>query len=144
MSPSRSYKKPFWDSKNYKFLTQKYYVPTCYHRIDIYIKSCNIFLAFKTVYYKLYNDFQLLPVFSYELKDLSIDFVTSLPNSTNWKRDNYDLILFITDQLIKIVYYKSIKIIIKISKRVKVIIDMIIQHYSFFNFIINNRRFFLP
>ena len=33
-----------------------------------------------------------------------MDFITGLPILTDWKRDNYDLILVIVDQLIKIVH----------------------------------------
>ena len=38
------------------------------------------------------------------LKDLLIDFVIDLPILIDWKKNIYDLILIIINQLIKIVY----------------------------------------
>lgn len=57
---------------------------------------------------------------------------------TNWKDKSYDSILVIVDQLIKLIYYKLIKIRINELGLTKVIIDIIIRHYSLFNVIIIN------
>ena len=59
-----------------------------------------------------------------------MDFVTSLSNSIDWKRDNYDLIPVIIDLLIKIVYYKLVQIILNAPKLAKIIIYIIIRHYG--------------
>lgn len=53
-------------------------------------------------------------------------FVIRLPISTNWKGKNYDFILVIVDQLLKIVYYELLKITINVSGLVKIIIDMVV------------------
>ena len=83
-------------------------------------------LAIKAVRHKLYNDFQVLPVPRHQWKNLSIDFVTGLPISTDWKKDNYNSILVIINQLTKIVYYKSVKITINALDLAKIIINMIV------------------
>ena len=62
-------------------------------------------------------------------------FVIGLPILTNWKQDNYKLILVIIDWLIKIIYYKLVKVSIDISGLAEVIKDMVICHYGFLNLI---------
>ncbi len=57
-----------------------------------------------------------------------MDFVPGLPISTDWKGDSYDSILVIIDQLMKIVYYKLVKVTINASGLAKVIIDMVMHH----------------
>lgn len=59
-----------------------------------------------------------------------MDFVIDPSISTNWKDNNYDLILVIIDCLIKIVYYKPIKIMIDASGLIKVMINKVIRHYK--------------
>ena len=54
---------------------------------------------------------------------------------TNWKKNNYNSIFDIINGLIKIVYYKLIKITINILRLIKVIINMIVL-----NFIVTNRN----
>ena len=66
----------------------------------------------KAVKYKLYSDLQTLFVLINQWKNLSIDFITGLPVSTNWKSESYDFILVIVDRLKKIIYYKPIKVTI--------------------------------
>lgn len=75
----------------------------CYN-VKAYIKGYDVCLASKTVRYKLYGDLQSLPISIYRWKDLSIDFVTGLLISVDWKRDSYDSILIIVNWLIKMVH----------------------------------------
>ena len=57
-----------------------------------------------------------------------MDFVTGLPISANWKDNSYDLILFIIDQLIKMVHYISVKVTIDTPGLTEVIIDILVHH----------------
>lgn len=59
-----------------------------------------------------------------------MDFVTRLLVSTNWKSKTYDLILVIVNQLITIVHYKPVKVTIDAPVLVKVIIKIVMRHYS--------------
>ena len=43
----------------------------------------NIYLALKTIWYKLYNDLEFLLVFTYYKKDLLMDFIIGLIILTN-------------------------------------------------------------
>ena len=96
-------------------------------------------LASRAVMHKLYGDFQSLPVFTHWWKNLSMDFVTGLPISTNWKEDNYDSILVIIDRLTKMVHYKPIKIIINAPGLAEVIIDVVIRHHGLFDSIVTDK-----
>ena len=42
------------------------------------MKKYDVYLASKAVYYKPYSDLQFLSISTYYLKDLSINFITSL------------------------------------------------------------------
>ena len=64
------------------------------------MKGCNVCFTLKIVLHKPYDDLQLLSMPTYCWKDLSIDFVTGLPVSANWKSKTFDSILAIIDPLI--------------------------------------------
>ncbi len=68
-----------------------------------------------------------------------MDFVIGLLISINWKNKNYDFLLIIINYLIKIVYYKSIKVTINTLGQTKVIINMKIRHYSILKSIVINQ-----
>lgn len=90
------------------------------------------------VRHKLYNNFQWLSVSIDQWKDLSIDFVTRLPVSTNWKDDIYNSILVMIDQLIKMIYYVPVKVIIDILHFAEIIYNMVIRHHSLLNSIVSD------
>ena len=93
----------------------------------------------KRIRHKPYRDLQSLPVPTHWGKDLSMDFVTGLPISTNWKGDSYDSLLVIVDQLTKIVHYKQVKITIDASGLAKVIIDVVVCHHGFSDLIVTDK-----
>ena len=119
-------------------ITRKYYWLTLCHDVETYVTGCDICLALKTVRYKSYGNLQLLPVPIYQWKDLSMDFVTGLSISTNWKGNIYNLILAIIDQFIKIIYYKPVKVTIDAFNLAKIILDVVVQYCDLLNLIINN------
>lgn len=86
-----------------------------------------------------YRDFQFLLIFYYQLNDLFIDFVTSLPILKDWKEDDYTSILVIIDKLTKIVYFKLFKITINVVRQVQIIIYIILTSHHFPDFIMSNR-----
>ena len=124
--------------KTCKLLAQKYYWPTFRHNVEAYVKSCDVCLASKAVCYKPYSDLQLLPVPTHQWKDLSMDFVTGLPVSIDWKGDSYDSILVIVDRLTKMVHYKPVKITLDGPGLAKVIIDVVVRHHNLPDSIITN------
>ena len=56
----------------------------------------------------------------------------------DWKRDSYDLIFVIVNQLIKIIHYKPVNVIIDAPDLTEVIIDMVVRHHGFPYSIVNN------
>ena len=129
----------FGIEKTRELLARKYYWPTLRHDVEAYVKGCDVCLASKAVRHKPYGDLQSLPVPTHRWKDLSMDFVTGLPISTDWKRDSYNSILVIVDWLAKMVDYKPLKITINAPGLTEVIIDMVVWHHGLPNLIVPNR-----
>lgn len=128
--------------KTCELLAKKYNWPILQHDVEVYVKGWDACLVFKAVYHKLYNDLQSLAVPTHQWTDLFVDLVTDLPILIDWKRDSYDSILIIVDQLRKMVHYKLVKITIYVSRLIEVIINMVIYHYSHSDSIMTNRSLF--
>ncbi len=120
----------FGIEKTQELIARKCYWLTLQRDIEAYIKAYNICLTSKTVCYKSYSNLQSLPIPTYWWKDLSRDFIMDLPISANWKSDSYNPILVIIDWLIKMVYYKLVKVTINTLGLAEVIINVIIHHHG--------------
>ena len=116
----------FGMEKTCELLARKYYWPTLRHNAEAYVKSCDVCFASKAVRHKVYGDLQFLPIPTHRCKDLSMDFITGLPISTDWKGNSYNSILVIVDRLTKMVHYKPVKITIDAPGLAEVIIDVVI------------------
>ena len=140
---SRHYDDPlaghFEIDKTRELIARKYYRPSLRTDVDAYVKACDVCLACKVVRHKPYRDLQLLPVPTHRWKDLSIDFVTGLPVSTNWKGETYDPIPVIVDRLTKMVHYKLVKFTIHTPDLAKVIINVIVRHHCLLDSIFCDR-----
>ncbi len=127
---SRHYDDPlvghFGIDKTRELIARKYYWPTLRRVVEAYVIGCDVCLASKAVKHKPYGDLQSLPVPTHRWKDLSIDFITGLPISTNWKDDTYDSILVIDDWLTKMVHYEPVKVTIIALGLAKVILDVVV------------------
>lgn len=129
----------FGIEKTRELLARKYYWPTLRHDVEAYVKGCDVCLALKAVRHKPYGDLQSLPVPTHRWKDLSMDFVTGLPISTNWKGDSYDSILVIVDWLTKMVHYEPVKSTINVPGLAEVIIDVVVCHHGLPDSIVTDR-----
>ena len=118
---------------------QKYYWPCLKKDVKSYVKECDVCFASKTVRHKPYSDLQSLPIPTHQWKNFLIDFVIWLLISTNLKGDNYDSILVMVDWLTKMVYYKSVKIIIDAPGLAEVILDMVVWHHNLPNSIASDK-----
>ena len=105
---------------------RKYYWPSLQKDIKAYVKGCDVCLGSKAVRHKPYRDLQSLSILTHWWKDRSIDFVTGLLISTDWKSDSYDSILVIIDRLTKIVHYKPVKVTIDAPGLAEVILNVIV------------------
>ena len=65
-----------------------------------------------------------------------IDFVTGLPILIDWKGDSYDSILVIINWLMKIVYYKPVKLTVNILGLAEVIIDIVVRYHELLDLIV--------
>ena len=110
-----------------------------YRDVEDYVRGYNICLALKAVRHKPYGDLQSLPVPTHHWKDLSMDFVTGLPISTDWKGDSYNSILVIVNWLTKMVHYKPVKITIDALDLAEVIIDVVLRYHGLLDSIVTNR-----
>ena len=73
----------FGIEKTRKLVARKYYWETLRHDIEVYVRGCDVCLASKAVKHKPSENLQQLPVPTHRWKDLSIDFVTRLPQSAD-------------------------------------------------------------
>lgn len=96
-------------------------------------------LASKSVRHKPYNNLQSLSVLTYQLKDLSMNFVTGLLVLTNWKSKTYNSILVIVNRLIKIAIFKLVKVTIDTPSLVEIIIKVVVWHHSLMDSIISDQ-----
>lgn len=128
----------FGINKIKELVGHKYYWLNFRRKVKAYIKGYNVCLALKAMRYKPYSDLQSLPIPSYWEKDLSIDFVTGLPISTDWKGENYNFILVIIYRLTKIIHYKLLKVIINTPSLLIVILVVVRQYYRLLDSIVTN------
>ena len=125
--------------KTQELIARKYYWPTLRQDVEAYVKGCDVCLASKAVRHKPYGDLQALPIPTHRWKDLSMDFVTGLLVSTDWKGESYDSILVIVDRLTKMVHYEPVKITIDAPGLAEVIIDVVVRHHGLPDSIITDR-----
>ena len=129
----------FGIDKTKDLVGQKYYWLSLRKDIEAYVKGCDVCLGLKAVRHKLYGDLQSLPVPTHRWKNLSMDFVTGLSISNNWKDDCYDSILVIVDRLTKMVHYEPVKITIDAQKLAEVILDVVVRHHGLPDSIVSDR-----
>ena len=121
-----------------ELISRKYYRPSLRKDVENYVKGYNVCLASKVVRYKPHGDLKSLSVPTHRWKDLSMDYMTGLPLSADWKGDNYDSILVKVNHLTKMVYYEPVKVIIDVPGLAEIIIDVVVRHYGLPNSIMSN------
>lgn len=85
------------------------------------MKNYDVCLPLKAIRHKPYKNLQFLPVLTYRWKYLLKNFITSLPFSSHLKCKAYDSTMVIVNKLIKMVYYKLVKVTINAIAPLKVI-----------------------
>ena len=129
----------FGIEKTRELIARKYFWETLRRDVESYVKGCDVCLSSKAVRHKPYGDLQSLPVPTHRWKDLSMDFVTGLPESADWKRDSYDSILVIVDRLTKMVHYEPVLTTITAPLLAEVIIDVVVRHHGLPDSIVSDR-----
>ena len=96
-------------------------------------------MSLKSKRQKPYGCLQSLPVSSHKWKDLSMDFVTGLPKSKDWRGVKYDSILVIFDRLTKMVHYEPLLTTLDTNQLAKILIEMVIKYHGLPESIVTDR-----
>lgn len=98
--------------------------------IESYVKGFDIYWAKKVVGHKLYGNLLSLSIQTYWSKVLSLNYITGLPISTNWKGEIYDLILVIISQILKLLPYELFNVNFNVISCAKIIIKVVVEHHG--------------
>ena len=104
-----------------------------------YLQGCDICISSKAQRHKFYGRMQTLSVLTGKWKDLSIDFVTELSKSKDWRGVEYDLIFVIVDWLTEMVYYKPVLTTLTVEQRAEILIEELIKYHGLPDSIITDR-----
>ena len=122
-----------------ELIGQKYNWLSMKRDVKWYVRGYDVCLTSKIVCHKPYRDRQSLPIPTHRCKDLSIDFMTKLPLSSNWKGDSSDSILVIVNRLTKMVHYKQVKVSINSPRLGKDILNVVVRYHDLPGSIVTNK-----
>ena len=122
-----------------ELVAKKYYWKTLFHDVEFYIRGYDVCLSSKAVRHKPYRNLQQLTILNHYWKDLSMDFVTGLPQSADLRGNGYDLILVIVDRLTKMVHHKPVQMTITAPTLAEVILNIVVQYHGLPNSMVSNR-----
>ena len=120
----------FGIDKTKELISRKYYWPSLRRDVKSYVRGYDICLALKAIRLKPYGDLQSLLIPTHQWKNLSMNFVTGSPLSSDWKSDSYNFILIIVNRLTKMVHYEPVKVTINALELPEVIINVIVWHHG--------------
>lgn len=104
-----------------------------------YVNGCDICMRSKSARHKPYGSLQSLPIPQYKWKDITMDFVTGLPTSCDWRGVKYDSILVIVNRLTKMVHYEAVQKTLTAEGLAEVIIDSVVRYHGLPNSIVSDR-----
>lgn len=107
--------------------------------VEKYKEGCDICLSRKAQRNQPYGSLQSLPVPTHKWRDLSMDFVTRLPKSKDWRGVEYDSILVIVDRFTKMVHYESVLTTLDAEKLAEVLIEAVIKYHGSPDSIVTDR-----
>lgn len=87
-------------------------------------------MILKVIYYKLYEDLQLLLVSIYHEKNITIDYITSLLFLLDLKNNCLNTLFIIIDYLTKMIYYNLVKTTVNMAGQAKIIFDVMVKYHS--------------
>ena len=128
----------FGIDKTQELISQKYDWPSLRRDVETCVRGCDGCLTSKAVCHKLYRDLHSLPIPNHQWKDLSMNFVTGLLLSTDWKGNSYDSVLVIINRLTKMAYYKPVKVTIDAPRLAEVMLDVVVWYHGLPNSIMTD------
>ena len=129
----------FGIEKTQELIARKYHWDSLKVDVERYVKECDICMRAKSARHKPYGNLQSLPIPQHKWKDLTMDFVTSLPPSKDWRGVKYDSILVIVDRLTKMVHYEPVQKTLTAEGLAEVIINTVIRHHGLPDSIVTDR-----
>jgi hypothetical protein len=100
-----------------------------------YISECDTCQRVKASHLKMAGTLQPLPIPSWKLEDICMDFIVGLPN-TSW---HHDPIWVIVDRLTKTVHFLLVHTTLQTEKYAKIYIDQIVRLHGIPRTIVSDR-----
>ena len=130
---------PLGIEKTQELLTRKYHWDTIKVDVEKYVDACDVCMRSKSQRHKPYGSLQSLPIPSHKWKDITMDFVTGLPRSCDWRGVGYDSILVIVDCLAKMVHYEAVMKTLTAEGLAEVIMDSVVRYHGLPDSIVTDR-----
>ncbi len=129
----------FGAEKTQALIQRKYFWPKLAKDVNEHIASCSVCAMIKSSRHKPYGKLTPLPVPTHKWKDISLDFVTGLPLSKDWRGHTYDSILVIVDRLTKMSHYIAVNKTLDAEQFAQVLIENLIRYHGLPDSIVTDR-----
>lgn len=129
----------FGKDKSIELISRKYYWPSMKKDIASYVEGCDVCMSSKAARHKPYGNLQSLPIPTHKWKDLTMDFVTGLPKSKDWREVEYDSILVIIDRLTKMVHYEPVVKTLTAEQLAEVLMESVFKYHGLPDSIVTDR-----
>ena len=129
----------FGKDKTIELVSRKYYWPSMKSDIARYVEGCDVCMSSKATRHKPYGNLQSLPIPTHKWKDITMDFVTGLPESKDWKGVDYDSILVVVDRLTKMVHYEAVKKTLTAEQLAEVLRHCVFKYHGLPDSIVTDR-----
>ncbi len=129
----------FGAEKTQALIQRKYFWPRLATEVGEHVSSCSICAMTKSSRHKPYGKLTSLPAPTHKWKDLSLDFVTGLPPSKDWRGHSYDSILVIVDRLTKMAHYIAVDKTLDAEQFAQVLIENLVRYHGLPDSIVTDR-----
>ena len=109
-------------------------------QIKKYCETCAICKKSKASRHKSYEKLSSLLISKFKWTDITMDFVTGLPESKAWNETTYDSILVVVDRLTKMTHYISITKTVIAENLAEILIRKIIKLHDLSSSITTNKN----
>lgn len=129
----------FGAEKTQALIQRKYFWPKLAKDVGDHVTSCSVCAMTKSSRHKPYGELTPLPAPTHKWKDISLDFVTGLPPSKDWRGHSYDSILVIVDRLTKMAHYIPVDKTLDAEQFAQVLIENLIRYHGLPDSIVSDR-----
>ncbi len=129
----------FGAEKTQALIQRKYFWPKLARDVGDHVASCSVCAMTKSSRHKPYGKLTSLPAPTHKWKDISLDFVTGLPPSKDWRGHTYDSILVIVDRLTKMSHYIAVDKTLDAEQFAQVLIENLVRYHGLPDSIVTDR-----